>query len=190
MNKLTRRGNILLFGMKHSGKTTLGRRLANHLGVEFADLDEVIERLFDPDRTSSCREIYRSRGKEFFVALETKAAGELAGRMEREHIVAALGGGTIENLEAMALLNESGLKVYLRDAPSVLFERIMRTGLPAFLDPDNPRRAFDSLYERRTALFEREADIVVDIDGQGLDEAFSSLLAQVERAREKFRTRH
>lgn len=168
--------NILLLGMKHSGKTTLGKRLAHRFHVEFADLDEIIERIFDPNRGSSCREIYRNKGKAYFVELETRAAAQLDETMRSRSTVAALGGGTIENRQAMDVLQDSGIKVYLKDAPSILFDRIIRNGVPAFLSPENPRLAFDALYERRTALFEQEADLVVDIDGQDVEGAFARLL--------------
>ncbi len=175
------RSNFILLGMKHSGKTTLGRRLAVRLHARFADLDDITERIYDPDARISCREIYRRRGKDFFGALEAKAAEQLSKSMTRECVVAALGGGTIENREAMDALKDSGIKVYLKDDPSVLFERIMRGGLPAFLNDEDPRAAFESLYVRRTALFERNADLVVEIDGKDVEEAFGRLLALVER---------
>lgn len=174
------RHSIVLLGMKHSGKTSLGRRLAERWGVTFKDLDDIVEQLFDPARTLSCREIYRLYGLEYFSELETKAATQLTEEMATAVLVAALGGGTIENTSAMNALKDRALKVYLRDDPSVLFERIMRNGLPAFLDAGKPRTSFDSLYARRTALFEKEADLTIAIDGKGLEEAFGMLLDAVE----------
>jgi shikimate kinase len=174
--------SIILLGMKHSGKSTLGRRLALRFGTDFFDLDEIIEELHDSDRRVSCREIFRAEGKSAFTALEAHAATILAERLTAGRAVAALGGGTIENPTALDALKNSGVKVYLKDTPEVLFGRIMAGGLPAFLSSDDPRAEFDSLYARRTVLYEREADLVVDVEGRGLDEAFSRLVARLEHS--------
>ncbi len=167
---------ILLLGMKHSGKSTLGRRLADHLGFEFTDLDELIEQIYDPNCGTTCREIFRSRGAEFFAQLEARAAKELTRVARRRPTVAALGGGTIENQAAMNVLKEAGIRVYLKDSFDRLYERVMRNGLPAFLSADNPRGEFLRLFERRTQLYESQAELVVDITGLGVEEAYSVLL--------------
>lgn len=167
---------ILLLGMKHSGKSTLGKRLASRLGVEFNDLDELIEELYDPSGGTSCREIFKSRGVEFFSELEARAARQLAELARTRPTVAALGGGTIENPEAMNVLKEAGIRVYLKDSFDRVYERVMRNGLPAFLSGENPRGDFLRLFEKRTALYEAQADLIVDVTGMGVDEAFRLLL--------------
>lgn len=166
--------------MKHSGKSTHGRRLAAYLKADFADLDAIIEELYDPQRGTTCREIFRLRGGPFFVEMEARAAEALAGKMATLRTVAALGGGTIENEAAMDALKESGLKVYLKNSFEALYVRIMKKGVPAFLSPDDPRGSFERLYVRRTALYERAADLVVDLEGLDLDAAFSRLVASLE----------
>jgi len=167
---------ILLLGMKHSGKSTLGRRLANHLGFEFTDLDELIEELYDPSGGTTCREIFKARGAEFFAELEAQAAAELARLTSRRPTVGALGGGTIENRAAMNVLKEVGIRVYLKDSFDRLYERVMGNGRPAFLSADNPRDDFLRLFERRTQLYESQAELIVDITELGVEEAFRLLL--------------
>lgn len=179
MNNGSQQRSVLLLGMKHSGKTTLGVRLSQRIASEFADLDEIIEHIYDADASSSCREIYRRHGREYFVDLEAQAAARLAESMASRPMVAALGGGTIENTGAMDALMDSGLRVYLKDDPTVLYERIMQNGLPAFLNADDPRASFDALYRRRTRLYEECAQVVVDIDGAGVEEAFERLLERL-----------
>lgn len=169
--------SVILLGMKHSGKSTHGRRLAAMLGCPFADLDEITEREYDPNRSRSCREIYAAHGKEYFAELETRSAAVLAGRLAREAMIAALGGGTIENDRAMSKLRGAGIMVYLKDSEERLFERIMRNGLPAFLSADDPRGSFDRLYKRRTELYRRSADLIVDIENKNVEGAFEALLA-------------
>jgi shikimate kinase len=171
---------ILLLGMKHSGKSTHGRRLAGYLNADFYDLDDIIEELHDPSRQVTCREIFRSHGSAFFAQLEARAALILASRMAQGPAVAALGGGTIENAEAMKALKDSGVRVYLRNSLETLYKRIMKHGVPPFLDPDDPHGGFEGLYARRTPLYEANADLVVNLEGLSLDEAFTRLVACLE----------
>jgi len=165
--------------MKHSGKSTHGRRLADYLGAVFYDLDEIVEELYDPSRRVTCREIFRSRGSAFFANLEAQAAATLASRMATGPAVAALGGGTIENADAMRALKDSGIRVYLKNGVETLFARIMKHGVPAFLNPDDPHGDFERLYARRTALYEQNADLVVNLEGLSLDEAFNRIVASL-----------
>ena len=167
---------ILLLGMKHSGKSTLGKRLASYLGFEFVDLDELIEQIYDPSGGTTCREIFKAQGGEFFAGLEAQAARKLAELALVRSMVAALGGGTIENADAMNVLQDAGIRVYLKDSFDRLYERVMRNGLPAFLSSDNPRGDFLRLFERRTALYENQAEVIVDITGLGIEEAYTLLL--------------
>ena len=169
--------SIILMGMKHSGKSTHGARLSRLLECDFADLDEIAERAYDPRRSKSCREIYAQHGKEFFTELETRAANELAERLLRARMVAALGGGTVENEAAMELLRGRGVMVYLADSEERLFARIMETGTPAFLPPDDPRGGFSRLFARRSEAYARYAEVVIDIVGKEVEEAFAGLLS-------------
>ena len=168
--------SVILLGMKHSGKTTHGKQLAAMLGWPFADLDEITEREYDPARSRTCREIYAAHGREYFARLETRAAALLAGRLGHEGMIVALGGGTIENDLAMNALRGAGIMVYLQDTEERLYERIMKNGLPAFLSPDDPAGSFSRLYERRTDLYRKSADLIVDIENKNVEGAFEALL--------------
>lgn len=168
-------------GMKHCGKSTLGRMLAERRSAAFIDLDELILDRIQAAGGSSVREFYRDRGEEAFRRYEAEAARELAGICERtRNIAAALGGGTIENTAAMERLEHAGVFVYLETAPDVLFRRIAAGGLPPFLPPERPYEAFLSLYDRRTTLYRQRADIVVPLGDLGPFEAFAELTRTIE----------
>ncbi|HUX14207.1 MAG TPA: shikimate kinase, partial [Spirochaetia bacterium] len=154
---------ITLMGMKHSGKTTLGKRLAQAWSLAFQDLDDLViaEYLRGGDAAADgmgpvgIRDVFRALGATDFKKVEARAATALvAAAAAREfRIVSALGGGTIENEPAMNILSSRGTLVYLEAEAAVLFRRIMRGGVPAFLDPTDPERAFNELYEKRTRLY-------------------------------------
>ena len=167
-------------GIKHSGKSSLGSRLAGECGVRFHDLDRVIEEHGQGRRWLSVREIYRTLGREGFVKLEAEAVSASAEAMRENPAVLALGGGTIENTEAMSALPKDAVRVYLEEDREILFRRIIRGGLPPFLDPADPEGSFHRLYEKRSKLYREAADVVVRMEGCGPDKAFRKLVKALE----------
>jgi shikimate kinase len=167
---------IFLMGMKHCGKSSLGRRLAERLAMDFADLDEFAEGLFarKTGRKLTVREIYRTEGKEAFQALEAEALREICGDSGSSRIV-ALGGGTIENAAALQAMEGRGLCVFLDDDEALLFERIAASGIPPFLEGPDPREAFHRLYEYRVPLYRARTDVTIDKRGLSRDEALEAL---------------
>jgi len=172
--------NIVLMGMKHCGKSTLGRMLAREKGMRYFDLDTIIEETYG-NRSVPVREIYATRGKSYFQNLETEAVVYLVKQTKyQERIVAALGGGTIENSEAMEKLGHDWLLIYLQAPPRELFERIERGGLPPFLQGTDPYSLFTALYERRTSIYEKKADLTVNIGGRDLKESLNLLITSLK----------
>ena len=112
------RDNIIVMGMKHSGKSTHGRLLAAKFRKPFIDTDDAIENLYAEDRKTrlSCRDIYRTEGRVFFRGLEHEALCQVEERLsDGERAVIALGGGLVANPELDAVLSGiGGVIVYLR----------------------------------------------------------------------------
>ncbi|MAG13073.1 MAG: hypothetical protein CMN78_00570 [Spirochaetales bacterium] len=167
-------------GMKHSGKSTLSRMLAWHMKGKYRDLDTLVEAEYRSDRTLTCREIYRQHGREFFQGLEQLAAERLAEDLSRGNVAAALGGGTIDNERALRPLSGLGVFVYLQETADVLYERIAKGGVPAFLDNENPYEDFILLYNRRTPRYEELSEIIVRLDGGGTEASFALLIKTLE----------
>ena len=175
---------IILSGIKHSGKSTYGRELAESWNLPFYDLDDLIVELCRDDRggeravTWETREIYRRLGKKGFQELELRALERLAS--EGELSVIALGGGTQENPEARRILSGMGILVYLYEEAQTLFRRIEVRGIPPFLDSDAPWESFLLLYRSRDALYRDGADLTVTIAGKPLREAKRLILHALE----------
>ncbi len=175
-----RKGNsIVLMGMKHCGKSTLGTMVAERYACEFYDLDEAVEML-NGEPGVSVRDIYARYGKDVFQRLEAAAAQRIREKGGKSFVL-ALGGGTIENAQAMEHIRPMGRLIYLREKPEILFMRIEKNGIPPFLSKDDPFTDFLKLYERRAALYEGEADLVVDLNAKGIEEAFASLIAGIAK---------
>jgi shikimate kinase len=108
---------IFLIGFMGSGKTTLGRNLANSMKWRFIDLDHYVEQ----KAGISVSDIFVTRGESEFRELERNALGEL---LMLENVVVSTGGGTpcfFDNLERM---NQSGLTIYLKLPAEVLKVRL------------------------------------------------------------------
>lgn len=164
-----KRNACSLVGMKHSGKTTVGRRVAELGGFAFFDLDTLIQDCYAERHRRRCtatvREIYRTAGKSGFREFERLAVERLATVLDASGTpaVVACGGGVVENDAAMRQLVSLCVVVYLDEDPTVLFERVLAGGVPAFLEGPDPRREFAELRRRRDPLYRRYADRVVAV---------------------------
>jgi shikimate kinase len=112
------RMSTVLIGYRGSGKTTIGKRLADRLWQSFVDTDErVVARA-----GKSIKEIFAQDGEPRFRELEAEAVREALGL--QDHVI-ALGGGTTMRPETREALKKSGHRVvYLKCAPEVLHQRI------------------------------------------------------------------
>lgn len=172
--------SIILMGMKHSGKTTLSVMLAWEMKTRSVDLDEVVEEEYRSDRLLSCREIYKQHGREFFMDLEQAAAEKLATAIQDSTIVVSLGGGTIENKGAVDALDSLGTFVHLIVDLEVLYRRIMKGGLPAFLSREHPFEDFAALYEKRSTLMSTRADITVTLPEDTVESSLDRLITKIK----------
>ncbi len=161
--------NVILIGMKHCGKSTLGAALAGQWQCPFFDVDRIIEDSNEREtgKRRSVREIFSADGEERFRQLEAKAVSELFrefDKSEQSHVV-AVGGRTALNKKIDVLLGAMGVVVYLEVSPEEMFARVKRSGLPAFLDESDPENQFRELYKERDPSYRRLAHLTVDLDG-------------------------
>ena len=184
-------------GMKHSGKTTAGKLLAERLHLPFYDLDSYTEAACrdgavpvqpvrrvptsaDRRPALSCREIYKKFGREGFAAFEAAGAAKLLSEASDTGGVCAFGGGSIENPEAIPLFEGRGLFIYIDEKENVLFERIRRKGIPPFLSGSDPKTAFHELYKRRTQLYEEHADLRISARGEEPEKIVRRILEKLQ----------
>ncbi len=182
---------VVLIGMKHCGKSTLGKALAARWGCAFYDVDPMIELTHACDAGGdqlSVREIFAQHGETHFRRIEGHVICELYLKLDRpgSQAVVALGGRTALNATVCALLSAIGTLVYLQLSPDVIFERVKRSGIPPFLDADDPAGDFRALYRKRHPWYEDLADLTVNIgalDPDGALDVLESSINEYERAR-------
>ena len=100
-----------------SGKSSIGKRLANRMGFQFIDLDKEIEEYAQ----ATIEDIFEKNGEEFFRSLERYVLAKL---IQKDKVVLATGGGTPCFEDNMDLLLESGFVVYLKLSPDKLHKRL------------------------------------------------------------------
>ena len=98
------KSNLILIGFMGTGKTSLGKLLAEKLGRGFIDIDQKIEQ----DAGLSIPQIFEKYGEKYFRELEKNAVKEIT---QRRGLVIATGGGTIKDEENLRLLKNSGVIV-------------------------------------------------------------------------------
>ena len=167
--------NIYLIGLMGSGKSTVGRPLAQALQREFIDLDTLIEQ----QTGQSIREIFARHGENFFRDLESACLGEIAKYHQR---VVALGGGAILRERNRDLIKSSGFSIYLKVSPEILMERLgdcSERPLHQGLDEQANLERLGELLQERQSFYE-QADLIVPNEGSS-KEALVHITSALER---------
>lgn len=162
--------NIILIGMPGAGKSTLGVVLAKILGYEFIDADLLIQGKLD----KTLQKIIDACGPDGFIEVENEVLCTLTAK----HAVVATGGSAVYSDEAMRHLGSIGTVVYLKVSYEELESRlgglhergvVMKNGTGSLAD----------LFEERRPLYEKYADLTIDIDGVSVRDAARSLVDQL-----------
>lgn len=164
--------NIVLLGFMGTGKSVVGRRLAESLGYRFVDTDRFIE-----ERSGrSIAEIIRTEGEEQFRQLEALTVHEVAA-MSR--CVISTGGGVVLNPSNVAALGENGVFVALKARPETILKRVQRKkGKRPLLEGPNPLERIKTLMKVREALY-HIAPFSVDTSDTSVDEVVAQIRRQV-----------
>ena len=145
--------NIVLFGFKSCGKSTLGKQAAKKLSRAFIDTDHLIEDLYQvaQNKRGNCREIFQEVGPQGFRALEQEAILSL---QDVQRSVIAVGGSAMLSLENIEALSHSGKLFLLLQDKEVLRKRIFsESTLPSYFDPENPHASFERLFEEISSYY-------------------------------------
>ncbi|MDB9968178.1 shikimate kinase AroK [Gammaproteobacteria bacterium] len=148
-------GNLFLVGPMGVGKTTIGRVLADLLGLKFFDSDREIEASTGADIPW----IFDVEGESGFRVRETRMIEQLT---QNKNIVLATGGGAVILAENREWLKARGVVVYLRAPISQQVERTSRDKTRPLLQTSHPEQKIRELMEIREPLYQEVADMVVD----------------------------
>jgi len=159
--------SVVLIGFMASGKTAVGRALAQRLGFEFCDTDEMVT----TDAGRTVEEIFADEGEQGFRSRERDAVLRAAARPGR---VIACGGGAVLSVRNYGVLKGAGPICYLRTTADELIARL-GNGRGRPLLKGDPVEAVPRLLAERSPAYETAADIVVDTDGRAPEEIASDI---------------
>jgi len=169
-----------LTGFMAAGKSTIGPILSNTLGWNFLDLDKAIEE----EEAMKITEIFEKKGENYFREKELEMLKAIS---KRNHLIVALGGGTITNGKNLKLLKATGRLIYLHSSPEIAYKRLVyKRDRPALLfeGEELPTKEqflerIESLMSARKAYYE-QADYFIDTDAEAVGKTVDKLARIIE----------
>jgi shikimate kinase len=162
--------SIVLVGLMGAGKSTVGRRLAQKLGLEFTDADAEIERAAG----KTVPDIFRDHGEAYFREGERKVIARL---LDSGPQVLATGGGAFINEETRHNIARRGISVWLRADMNLLMKRVRRRDNRPLLKAEDPEEVMRQLIAQRYPVY-GQADVTVE----SRDVPHNSIVSDVIRA--------
>lgn len=154
--------NLILVGPMGAGKSTIGRRLADHFHLPFLDLDHEIE----AQTGATVRLIFELEGEAGFRRRETATLASLS---QVRGILLATGGGSVLAPENRAMIRRLGYVVYLHATVEQQLQRLERDRNRPLLAAPDRRERLESLAAQRGPLYAEVADL--DVPGENLSVA-------------------
>ena len=167
---------IVLVGLMGAGKTTVGRRLAHRLDLDFVDADAEIEKAAG----ESIPEIFKLRGEQVFREGERKVIARL---LEDGPQVLATGGGAFMDPQTRAEIADKGISVWLKADIDVLMKRVSKRGNRPLLKTADPRATMEKLMVERYPVY-AGADIIVESREGPHEAVVDAIIAALDDYRE------
>ncbi len=166
--------SIALIGFMGTGKTVVGKALAERLGKEFVELDALIEQ----KAGKSIPAIFQQDGEIAFRELEIEATKEVAGR---RNAVIACGGGVVLNKINIDRLKKENVVVYLKAAPGIILQRTAtdKNERP-LLKVDNRALRIKELLKFRQPFYERAADITINTSRLSIKSVAAGIIEKLQ----------
>ncbi len=153
--------NIYLIGMPSSGKSTLGRSLAQELKYEYIDMDDILVR----KEGRSISEIFQKSGEDYFRKIESEL---LKTFVPNQKYVISTGGGVPVFFDNMSFINKNGISIYIDVKPEILFERISNSNKNdrPLIDKSDAHKLMDNLVNKYNFRypFYSQANIIISDD--------------------------
>jgi shikimate kinase len=145
---------VVLIGLMGAGKSSIGRRLADKLGLPFVDADHEIE----VAAGKSIPEIFADHGEDYFREGERRVIARL---MENGAQVLATGGGAYMNDETRRLIEARGVSVWLKAELALLMRRVQKRSDRPLLAAGDPHQVMKDLMAKRYPIYAK-ADVIIE----------------------------
>ena len=151
-----------------SGKTVVGKQLAEKCNLKFVDLDDLIEEKEGMEIT----QIFKDKGEPYFRKVEKEITAKTA---KRKGLVIACGGGVVLDKENVNVLKENSVMIYLKVSPELILERTRHYAHRPLLNVDNPKKKIEELLEYRKEYYE-QAGYTIDTSNSNIDGVVNKIL--------------
>jgi shikimate kinase len=165
--------NIVLTGFMGTGKTTVGRRVAEALNAAFLDVDAALEK----EAGHSVAHIFEAKGEAHFRALERAAIARLA---ESNHAVIATGGGALLDPENRGALKKNGYLICLTARAGTLLERLKDDMARPLLAGEDPAGRIERLLKERHGVYAL-CDLQIQTDDRTIEDVAKAIVQAVEK---------
>ena len=166
--------NLALIGFMGTGKTSVGRLVAEQLHFDYLDTDEMIQAATG----KTVAYIFKTEGEKTFRALEQKIVGEIAARNK---VVIATGGGLPPHAQNLAGLKSHALVVCLWASPEKIWERVKNQTHRPLLHNENPQRKIRELLAAREPFY-KQADVLLNTELRSIREVAQQAVHQFRLA--------
>ena len=160
-----------LIGMMGSGKSSVGKLLANKLQFSNIDIDKEIEK----DEKLSIKEIFEKKGENYFREIESKYL-----LRKRKLAVVSCGGGIILNKKNREFLKTSGYTIYLKSSIPTLEKRLLNTNSRPLLNNDNLKETLINIYSERKTLYTSAANTTIITDRKSVKEVCELIIKKLK----------
>ena len=167
--------NLIFIGMPAVGKSTVGIVVAKRLGMNFIDVDLLIQE----QEHKLLREIIRDVGQDGFLKIENRVNASL----QAENSVISPGGSVIYCEEAMKHYKKIGIIIYLKASYPAIKRRIRNPQKRGVVLKEG--QSLKDLYYERVPYFEKYADITVSEDGCRIEDTIGNVLRAVKKYKKK-----
>lgn len=172
MSNLHLRRTVALIGLMGAGKTSVGRRLAQELGLPFVDADTEIESAAG----QSIEEIFERHGEAFFRDGERRVIARL---LDGPPHVLATGGGAFMDPSTRALLKERAITIWIKADIDILLARVARRNHRPLLKRGDKRTILEKLMAERHPVY-AEATLTIDSSDGPPEETITAIMARLE----------
>lgn len=155
--------NIILIGMRGSGKSTIARKLSKALHKPYIEIDRVIAQ----ETGMSIPEMVANHGWEYFREKESEITKKVCGQ---DNSIISTGGGVVTRPENIAVLQQNSKIFYLRATIHTLLRRVGEdANRPALTGQKSLMNEMKEVLQNRKALYESTADRIIDTDKKSLN---------------------
>ncbi|MBQ8686037.1 MAG: shikimate kinase [Clostridia bacterium] len=162
---MKKKSNVILIGMPTSGKTTIGTELSARIGYGYIDSDSVIV----ARQGKSLRDLIATLGNERYLDIEAQVNSQIAA----ERCVIATGGSAVYRESAVQKLRDNGTVVYLKLSFEEMSKRLGDYKARGVVLKEG--FTLKDMYDERVPLYEKHADIIVELDGMSIEESVNAV---------------